>query len=317
MNLFVLGIDTSCYTTSCALVDVKTQQVHQIREMLPVAKGKRGLRQSEAVFEHVRKLPDLYQNLLALAPDARIAAVCASHKPLDFQDSYMPVFQAGVSFAKAVASTLSVPLYLTTHQRGHIAAALIGHHPIPGDFLALHLSGGTTQLLHVASNAISVLGETADISAGQLIDRIGVALGSSFPAGPVVESWAFNRKASGRYPAICKGKYLHFSGTEAAAMRDIASGMDQGEIAAELFDAIVRSVLKLLSAVRQSTADLPLLITGGVASSQLFQEMIKTRAKKRRISTPLIFSQTQYAGDNAAGVAMNGLEQYNKEVQHG
>lgn len=317
MSRFVLGLDTSCYTTSCALVHVGSLKVNQVRKMLPVKHGQRGLRQSEAVFAHIRQLPEALEELMKAQPGTSIVAVCASEKPLDHEESYMPVFQAGTTTAKALASCLQVPCYLTTHQRGHLAAALIGQETVPLEYLALHLSGGSTQLLQVSNEEVVVLGGTSDISAGQLIDRVGVALGSIFPAGPTVESWAMGQSACGRYPAICKNGEISFSGMEAAAMRDIADRLPKEQVAVEIFDGIVRSVLKLLFFHAQEEGTKPLLITGGVATSTLFEAMLTTRAEKQKVKTPMIFSQKQYAGDNAAGVAMIGLQRYLKEEQHG
>lgn len=90
-----LGFDTSCYTTSAAAVDEHGAVVAAERMLLPVREGQRGLRQSEAVFAHVRQMPQVMEALGRRLNGAQIAAVCASARPRDGEDSYMPVFTVG------------------------------------------------------------------------------------------------------------------------------------------------------------------------------------------------------------------------------
>ncbi len=97
----------------------------------------------------------------------------------------MPVFAVSESFGKAVAKSSGAAYYPLTHQHGHIGAALL-EHGLQGEFLALHVSGGTTDLLLVTAEngvirEIRPLGGTLDIAAGQLVDRGGTSPGSAFP----------------------------------------------------------------------------------------------------------------------------------------
>ena len=153
----VLGFDTSCYTTSVAAVDLAGRPVASCRRLLPVPSGERGLRQSEAVFIHVRQLPVLMEELAQRIRGCTIAAVCASIQPRDEQGSYMPVFQAGDAQARGVAALLGVPCFASNHQRGHLEAALVDSGVEPGALLALHLSGGTTELLAYDGERVTLL----------------------------------------------------------------------------------------------------------------------------------------------------------------
>ena len=116
----VLGIDTSCYTTSAALVSVSGRLIASSRRLLTVEEGERGLMQSQGLFQHVKNLPDMISDVMAKAPQAEIAAVCASTRPRPAQDSYMPVVRAGESQARAAAALLRVPFYPVSHQEGHL-----------------------------------------------------------------------------------------------------------------------------------------------------------------------------------------------------
>lgn len=165
----VLGIDTSAYTTSVAVLTLDGRRVSDRRIVLDVPPGRRGLRQSQAVFQHVNNLP---QVLEAAARDAvgRLVAVGASIAPRSHPDSYMPVFRAGESVARSLAAWHGVPFVPVSHQDGHIWAGLWSAQPaadaaaasseeapaagpsqtIPwadvDDVIVMHASGGTTEL---------------------------------------------------------------------------------------------------------------------------------------------------------------------------
>ena len=177
MTRVVIGLDTSCYTTSAAAVTVEGQVIASCRKLLPVKEGERGLRQSEAVFIHVRQLPGRLEELGQAIRGMEIAAVCVSSRPRDEEESYMPVFQVGDAQGRGIAAMLGVPCFASTHQRGHIAAARVDSGVAEGDLLAVHLSGGTTELLCLQGEKLTLLGGTLDLHAGQVVDRAGVALG--------------------------------------------------------------------------------------------------------------------------------------------
>ncbi|MEI3426167.1 MAG: hypothetical protein V8R10_05995 [Christensenellales bacterium] len=198
MKRVVVGLDTSCYTTSAAAVTAEGNVIASCRKLLPVPQGQRGLRQSEAVFTHVRQLPGLIEELSAYLTDCEIVAVCASRRPRDEEASYMPVFQAGDAQGRSLAALLRVPCFATTHQRGHVEAAKVDSGVTAGDLLAVHLSGGTTEVLSLVDDHLTLLGGTLDLHAGQVVDRTGVALGLPFPAGPHLEELAVRGTAKGR-----------------------------------------------------------------------------------------------------------------------
>ena len=315
MMRVTLGFDTSCYTTSAAAVNEQGEFVAFSRMLLPVAQGQRGLRQSEAVFAHVRQMPQVMDDMRDALRDAEIVAVCASARPRDEDDSYMPVFTVGLGHARVVADTLDVPLFETSHQRGHIAAGLIGN-PMPeGPFVALHLSGGTTELLHCTDDALKLLGGSADLHAGQVVDRTGVALGLGFPAGPALEklAMAYEGTVESLIPvSMEKGDLLcHLSGVETKAQQWIKAGkMEPEKIAAEVFDALARTVARLLSAACEKTHTHQALVVGGVASSTLLREQVRRRLAKQRRPIKVYFGEPRYSADNAAGVAAIGMKKY-------
>ena len=218
----VIGFDTSNYRTSVAAVTLDGEILVNHRELLPVPQGERGLRQGDAVFAHIRQLRDAEKALRKAGKDHPVAAVCASTQPADGEQSYMPVFQAGHTAGTLLAAALDVPFYRTTHQRGHLAAALHGTAAENCDrLLALHLSGGTTDLLVMDEEQVKRIGGSADLHAGQLVDRAGVAMGLPFPSGEALEALAVRGKSEGRLGCSLEAGDLvcHLSGAETKIRR--------------------------------------------------------------------------------------------------
>ena len=215
-----LGLDTSNYTTSCAIFDAESGTVRQAKKLLPVKSGMAGLRQSDAVFHHTRQLPEVIQTLLPNPPQ-NLTGIGVTTRPRNIEGSYMPCFLAGKAAATAAASAAGVPLFAFSHQAGHIMAALksceAGEEALGREFLAFHISGGTTELLHVKRKAVgfdvAIVGETLDINAGQLIDRAGVLLGLKFPCGMELEKLAVQGKTTKLHTCIKSGS-CNLSGAE-------------------------------------------------------------------------------------------------------
>ncbi len=307
----VIGFDTSCYTTSVAAVTVEGEVVASCRKLLPVKLGERGLRQSEAVFTHVRQLPERLEELAPFIHDCEIAAVCASNRPRDDDDSYMPVFHAGDAQARGLSAMLGVPCFFTTHQRGHVAAAKVESGVEAGDLLAVHLSGGTTEILALTGDELTLLGGTLDLHAGQVVDRTGVALGLPFPAGPHLEKLAVQGKSNALLTAATKngGLNCHLSGAETQIQRIIKEGsMSREDVAREVYDLLSRTVAKMILAGAERTGISQVLIAGGVSSSALFRELLTARLNKLKRDLHVCFGKPEYSGDNAVGVALIGAQ---------
>lgn len=313
MSQIVIGLDTSCYTTSVAAVTVEGQVLASCRKLLPVKEGERGLRQSEAVFIHVRQLPERLEELAAYTRGHEIVAVCASRQPRDEEESYMPVFQVGDAQARGLAAMLGVPCFASTHQRGHVAAAMVDSGVAEGDLLAVHLSGGTTELLSLRGDELTLLGGTLDLHAGQFVDRVGVALGLPFPAGPHLEKLAVAGRSEAKLPANMADQDLHchFSGAETQVQRWIKQGaMPKEDIAREVYDLLARTVSRMILAGGRDTGIRQVLIAGGVASSQMFRQLVTERIHKKDKGFRVCFGKPEYSGDNAVGAALIGAKKY-------
>lgn len=327
---YVLGIDTSNYRTSIALVNQDGKIACDERLLLKVKKGERGLRQSEALFQHVENLPVLFERLPS--DKVKISAVAVSTRPRPVEGSYMPCFKAGYGFGKAVAKALDVPFYEYSHQEGHIEA-IRANTDIGGEkpFLAWHLSGGTCELLKVnklvfdkeaeEQTDIEIIGGSKDISFGQVIDRIGVLLGMSFPAGEEMDALAENAcKINTKYKKILTkiktdGLWFNLSGIETQGSR-ACEGLDESDVEVlvlEIFDKIADTIIK----VTEEAADIydikDVIFAGGVSCSKyISKKLIKTFEKSR---LNIQFGLQTLSGDNAVGIALLGGKAYGNETR--
>lgn len=313
-----VGFDTSNYTTSVAVSDGEGRIVANRKIPLPVKAGERGLRQSEAVFEHVRNLPVLMAGLDDVMREYTPVAVGVSVRPRDVEDSYMPCFLSGKSAAYAFAAASSLPVFELSHQSGHIMAALYSSGQLglleKERFLAFHVSGGTTEAVIAKPTNIGfdveLVGNTADINAGQAIDRVGVAMGFSFPCGAALEALAkdFGEKPYA-HPVTVKDGVCSLSGVENIAVRLYEKTGDKSAVAAFVFDFVGRTLQKMCEDITASYGNMPTVFAGGVMSNKIMRERLSATCDAH-------FSEPEFSADNAAGIALLCRRRYLAEVSH-
>ena len=297
----VIGIDTSNYTTSIAFFD-GTGGVN-CSKLLPVKLGELGLRQSDAVFAHIKSLPELSDRLFSDIQAKNIGAVGVSTRPRAVEGSYMPCFLVGVSHAKLLADVFGVPLVEVSHQQGHIAASLwsAGRLDImDGPHLDWHLSGGTTELLLVEPEGKNVtctkLGGTTDISAGQLIDRTGQLLGLSFPSGKQLDELSRQAELRDVFRVKCDGCSFSLSGVQNKVQQFQERHSNPQETAAFALRCVAGAVYRATEQALKQFPGLPVVFSGGVASNSMLRQVMQPLSP--------IFAQPQYSTDNAMGVAI-------------
>ena len=252
MKRYYLGIDTSCYTTSCAIIDSDFHILGEARKLLEVKPGERGLQQSNMVFQHTKALPKLMLEL----PQVPISGIGVSGFPRREENSYMPAFMVGLGQGETLSHILNVPLHIFAHQENHILAALRDLEHIPTEpFLALHLSGGTTELVycHYQGEGIfesHIIGGSKDLQGGQYVDRIGVAMGLPFPAGEHLESLALQTTEYDPLPSSMKDGWISFAGPCSAAIRRInktMSDLDKSNLARAVFTSMGNALEKMIT----------------------------------------------------------------------
>ena len=296
-----LGIDTSNYTTSAALFCGGS--VVQNRKLLPVRPGQLGLRQSDAVFEHVRQLPEVLDGLPF--DGAQISAVGVSDRPRSEPGSYMPCFLAGVAAADSAARSLHAPLLRFSHQQGHIAAALYSISRLDllqTSFLAFHVSGGTTEAVLVQPDPEAIfrtriVARSLDLKAGQAIDRVGAMLGLPFPAGRELEKLALSWDGKLSVRPSLKGADCSLSGIENRCRSLTEKGAPREEVAAFALRAVLAALDGMTAALLQEYGQLPVVFAGGVASDSILRNALSKKYGA-------LFAKPEFSADNAAGIAV-------------
>lgn len=293
MSLY-LGIDTSNYTTSVAVCG--DNEVN-LRKIIDVKEGQRGIRQSDGVFLHIKELPRLFESLDIDMQD--IKAVGVSVKPRSQEGSYMPVFKAGESFARIIAKALGVPLFTVSHQDGHIMAGIISskaYELLNEEFACVHLSGGTTEILSCkyknGSFNPQIIGGTKDISAGQLLDRLGVALGMKFPCGRELDALSLTAKDGISLKISEEKGFINLSGIETKLL-NMAKKEDAALLAKSALLFIGNSINAALSFLKPERV----LFVGGVASNTILRQIFAGQEYEA------YFASCELSCDNALGVS--------------
>ncbi len=295
-----LGIDTSNYTTSAAVFREDGTGGNE-GKLLTVKEGELGLRQSEALFQHVKELPQRFRDLEDKGLLKNIAAVGASTQPRAVEGSYMPCFLAGASQGETLAAMLGVPYYGFSHQQGHVAAACWSAgrlELLDKPLLAWHLSGGTTELLLVVPEGSNIrcgrIGGTIDISAGQLIDRTGQMLHVPFPSGKSLDRISQLSQRSDCFRVRLNGLEFSLSGMENKVRDMVDAHRLPSDIARFMLLTVASAVERTTQAARRQYPGLPVVCSGGVASNSLLRQRL----------TGAIFAQPAYSTDNAMGTAI-------------
>lgn len=302
--MITLGIDTSNYTTSAALFDADKGIVRQNRKLLRVKPGELGLRQADAVFQHTTALPGIIGELCTgsgMIPDV----IGVSVSPDETEGSYMPCFMVGKGTADCIGSVFGVPVKYFSHQAGHIAAALYSAgrlDMLEKEFIAFHVSGGTTQGLLVTPHETKLLSvncivSSLDLKAGQAIDRVGTMLGFDFPAGQALDD--LSRKSTKKYkvhPFMRDGS-CSLSGVQNQCARMLAAGNAPEDIARYCMTFICEALSLMTKSLLEKYPGRPVLYSGGVTSSSLIREVFTERFDA-------VFAAPGYSSDNACGTAV-------------
>ena len=312
----VLGVDTSNYTTSVALLTLDGGLIANEKHLLTVKPGERGLRQSDALFSHTVNLPMTMKSIEPLIKDREIVAVGVSARPRNQNGSYMPCFLAGVSVAQGISTALGIPLYQFSHQCGHIMAAVHSsgsYELLDDEFAAFHISGGTTELVKVKKSdngfIADIIGGTADLNAGQVIDRVGVYLGLPFPAGPSVERDALkNLTPIPKKKISIKGMRLNLSGLENMAVKLYDDTGDKALVCAFVLDYVGRAIAKLMEEYENIYGKSRFVCAGGVMSNSIIKKMLYQ-------SYDVCFAEPALSSDNAVGIAALTLLKYKSEIK--
>lgn len=301
--MLTLGIDTSNYATSLAVINSSTKEVVcDLKRFLPVKNGELGLRQSDALFHHTQALPQLLAELSSLCGDfEKISSVGVSFRPRPVHGSYMPCFLAGVNAATAFCLAKKIPLVKCSHQEGHVASAIFASNIealFSQELLVFHISGGTTELLLCnGTKVVEKLGESTDLYAGQAVDRIGVKLGLSFPAGAQLSQLAAKCPEKINPRVSVKATNCSLSGLENQCSKLLLEKSEE-YVAKYCLAYIANTVVEMLKKAKERFRDLPIICAGGVMSSEIIKLIVQ------EYDNNIIFVPSKFSSDNAIGTAV-------------
>lgn len=305
MDKCYLGIDTSNYTSSVCIFNATKDEFISKRILLTVKDGELGLRQNDAVFQHIKNVPQLVEDIY-LEFIGEIKAYGASKSPTTKDNSYMPCFKVGTGFARTLSQSAKVPYYEFSHQQGHIVSALysIGQLDLLKDeFIAFHVSGGTTDALYCCQKdndlKCELIGTSLDLHAGQLVDRVGLKLGLSFPCGKELEKLALNCDEEIHTSPTLKGFDCCLSGFENKAEDLIKKGKSKEYVAKYTLIAIAESLYMMITELNKKYGRLPIVFVGGVMSNSIIKKYFNSWVYNK-----LYFSAPEFATDNALGIAV-------------
>lgn len=301
---YFLGIDTSNYTTSVAIYDDVGNSIISKKKLLPVKEGEKGIRQSDAVFHHTVQLPELINELYNECR-CNISGVGVSVKPCNEEDSYMPCFLSGISVAVALSSALNIPLYRFSHQDGHIMSALFSAGCldfINQDFIAFHISGGTSQALYVKPDnkyfKTLKVSDSLDLKAGQAVDRVGLMLGLKFPCGPELEKLALDSKNELQNIKVYRRDGMFsLSGVENKCKQMLDKNEKPEDIALYCLSYIYSAIDDTVAELLNKYGVHPLVFSGGVMSNKIIRNKLESKYNS-------YFAEPQFSADNACGIAV-------------
>ena len=302
----VVGFDTSNYTTSAAVCTEEGEIIANLKRPLPVSEGACGLRQSDAVFAHIKNLPSLCRELEEYTRGADVIAVGVSARPRQAEDSYMPCFLSGIAAANSFAAACGAKIYEFSHQDGHIRAAVYSsgaeERLLQAPFAAFHVSGGTTEILRVEPRevgfSVELVGETEDLNVGQLVDRTGVMMGLAFPCGREMEALA--AEWSGALPQVktcVRNCNCNLSGLQNLAQKYWNTCHDARAVSAYVFASVAKTLQKMTAQLDLRYGKTPSVYAGGVMSKRYLQSVLGRRADT-------YFAEPMFSADNAAGIAL-------------
>src|SRR5215510_12183308 len=317
--MLVLGIETSCDETAAAVVRDGCEIVSSvIASQIKTHEKFGGVVPELASREHLDKIVPIVAEALSRAQvtQEQIDGIAVTIGP-----GLVGSLLVGVSYAKAMAFALNLPLVGVNHIEGHIYSVCFENPPVQHPALALIVSGGHTNLFFVPEpGKYKVVGRTRDDAAGEAFDKVAKMLGLGYPGGPVIERLAREgnpRAVKFALPRMGDSRPdFSFSGLKTAVTKHVReSGLQpvenggepsQGikDLAASFQSTVVRSLVTTMERVAKEYYPRTLIVAGGVACNGALREAAQATADELKV--PVYFPSPHLSTDNAAMIAAAG-----------
>jgi len=311
--MLVLGIESSCDETGIALYDTaRGLLAHAVHTQVAMHEQYGGVVPELASRDHIRRLVPLLRTVLAQAAVTKedIDAIAYTAGP-----GLAGALLVGASFAESLALALGIPALPVHHLEGHLLSPLLAAEPPTFPFVALLVSGGHTQLMHVTRvGAYELLGESLDDAAGEAFDKTAKLLGLGYPGGPALAQLA-ECGTPGKFrlprPMLHSGDLMFsFSGLKTAVLtvareRELAE-QDRADLAAEFQEAVTEVLAaKAVAACRQRRL-FALVVAGGVGANRRLRARLDEAAAKHGIR--VFYPELELCTDNGAMIAFAGSQ---------
>lgn len=328
----ILGIETSCDETGVAVFDDKNGLLaHALHSQVKLHAQYGGVVPELASRDHVRKLLPLVKEVLNMAKiEAKdLSAIAYTKGP-----GLIGALLVGAAFAESLAFSLGIPTVPINHMEAHLLAPLLEENKPEFPFLALLVSGGHTQLVHVAEiNNYRIVGESVDDAVGEAFDKVAKILGLSYPGGPLLEKLATKGDSKRFYfprPMVNrKGLDFSFSGLKTYALncfneyiamkKKFSEGggtnrteqnyeQTRADIARAFQDSVTNTLaIKCRRALRQENLK-RLVVAGGVSANSALREALNAMAKKE--GAEVYYPRIAFCSDNGAMIAYAGYRRF-------
>jgi len=307
MKQYVLGVESTAHTFSVSVVSTEGEILSNAKNVYKPVAGS-GIHPFEASQSHVKAAGKVLEEAMkesGIAP-AQLEAVCYSMGP-----GLGPCLRVGAVVARTLASALDKPLVPVNHAVGHIELGCL----LTGakDPVVLLVSGGHTMVIAFSGGRWRVLGETLDLTLGQLLDQFGRHSGLSSPCGAAIETAASNSSNYHRLPYSVKGNDVSFSGLLTAAKNMVSSGESFESVSFSIQETAFAMVVEVTERALAFTGKHEVMVVGGVAANARLSDMMTKMAARHSASvslTPIV-----YSGDCGAQIAWTGLLAHSKGVQ--
>lgn len=305
-DLCIIGIESTAHTFSASVVTEKEGLLSDIRDVYLPPEGS-GIHPTEASNHHQAVASKVIGEALATADisgDAIDGVAYAMGPGLG------PCLRVGAVSARTMALSLSKPLIPVNHAIGHIElGCMLTGAKTP---LVLLISGGHTMVVSYSYGMWRVLGETLDLTLGQLLDQLGRHVGYASPCGRRIEEAASRSRRYLKLPYTVKGNDVSFSGLLTAAKRLVDAGEPFEDVCFSVQETAFATVSEVTERALAFTGNDELMVVGGVAANRRLAEMLTTMAERHSAKTFVV--PPRYSGDCGAQIAWTGLLAYRSGI---
>lgn len=304
-DYLILAIESSCDETSAAVTRGRDVLSLVIASQIEIHKRFGGVVPEIASRNHISAIRNTVDEALK---QANVSLSDISAVAVTYGAGLLGALLVGVSYAKALAYAMNVPLIKVNHVRGHISANYIADKSLEPPYLCLLASGGHTAIVEVTGyDDVKVIGTTQDDAVGEAFDKVARVLGLPYPGGPEIEKLAKDGKPTIDFPKGFHNKNtldFSYSGLKTSVINYMHTAAQKGEevnkadVACSFQKSAVGVMTENVEKALLKTGLKTVVIAGGVASNKHLREEMEKVGEKHGVN--VIYPPLKLCTDNAA-----------------